>query len=303
MEFDQAVAELDTLIETLEREDDQRALMVLQLIDAVHRPGLERLAAGEVDDPMAHALLSMYELVPLEDTIQVEEALDEIRPYIESHGGELELLHVDEGSVHVRMSGACHGCAASAMTLRRGIEEKLRERYPNFREVVAHDPEPDEATNGTAAPQLLEIKGPELLQIVGVTPDGAQGAVAQPAGAQPAAPRADGLKRPVFEEAGPLSDLPEGAMKSIETDGLSVLILNVGGEPYAFRNTCPVDGDRALPLDGARLTGSVLVCPWHNCAYDARSGKRVDDQSKAPALAVVPIAVRDGMLKVAVNVA
>lgn len=288
MEFDQAVAELDTLISTLEREDDQRALMLLQLIDAIHRPGLELLAAGELDHPMAHALLSMYELAPVEERIQVEEALDEVRPYIESHGGELELLDVEDGSVHVRMSGACHGCAASAMTLRRGIEEKLRERYPGFREVVAHDPETGETANGAAAPQLLEIKGPELLKIESVRPEGA---------------RREGLKRPVFQEAGPLTDLPVGEMKSIEADGASILIANVAGEPYAFRNTCPVDADRALPLDGGRLTGAVLVCPWHNCSYDARSGKRVDDQPKAPALAVVPIAVRDGMLKVAVNVA
>jgi nitrite reductase/ring-hydroxylating ferredoxin subunit len=45
----------------------------------------------------------------------------------------------------------------------------------------------------------------------------------------------------------------------------------------------------------------VLVCPWHNCAYDARSGKRVDEPEQ-PGLAVVPVAVRDGDLQVAVNV-
>ena len=48
-------------------------------------------------------------------------------------------------------------------------------------------------------------------------------------------------------------------------------MLNVDGEPYAFRNVCPVDGRN--PLDGGRLTGTVLVCPWHNCAYDARIGQ------------------------------
>lgn len=276
MEFDQAVAELDTLIETLEREDDQRALMLLQLMDAIHRPALELIVAGELDHPVANALLSMYELVPADERTQVEEALDEIRPYIDSHGGELELLDVEDGVVHVRMSGACHGCAGSAVTLRRGIEERLRERYPGFREVVAHEPETPETGNGSGP--LLQIESPQLLQI-------------------------GALKRPVFEAVGPFADLRPGEMKSIVADGASILVANVGGEPYAFRNTCPLDGDRAMPLDGGRLTGTVLVCPWHNCSYDARSGKRVDDQPEAPALAVVPIAVRDGMLKVAVNVA
>jgi nitrite reductase/ring-hydroxylating ferredoxin subunit len=48
----------------------------------------------------------------------------------------------------------------------------------------------------------------------------------------------------------------------------------------------------------------VLVCPWHNCAYDARSGKRADDEAGAESLAVVPIAVSPaGVLRVAANVA
>jgi Fe-S cluster biogenesis protein NfuA/nitrite reductase/ring-hydroxylating ferredoxin subunit len=281
MEFDSAIAELDTLVETLEREDDQRALLLLQLVDAVHRPGLELLAAGDMENPIAQALLMMYDLVPVEDRIQVEEALDEIRPYIESHGGELELLDVEDGVVHVRMSGACHGCAGSAMTLRRGIEEKLRERYAGFREIVAHDPEAPAGSNGSG---LLQIEhsgggnGGELLQI-------------------------EGLRRPVFEDVGSLSDLAPGDMKVVEVGDMSILIVNVEGEPYAFKNGCAVDIERPMPLDGARLAGKVIVCPWHNCAYDARSGKRVDDRPEEPALAVVPIAVRDGILKVAVNAA
>lgn len=278
MEFDQAVAELETLVTTLEREDDERALMMLELIDAIHRPALELIAAGDLDHPVAQALLAMYDIVPVQDRIQVEEALDEVRPYIESHGGELELLDVEDGIVHLRMSGACHGCAASAMTLRRGIEKTLRERYPGFREVVAHDPETPPNGNGAADAPLVQIESSPLLQI-------------------------EGMKRPVFEDVGPLTDLPPGAMKAAEIDGGSVLIANVNGEPYAFRNRCPIERDRDLPLEGGRLTGSVLVCPWHNCSYDARSGKRVDDRPEDPALAVVPVAVRDGMLKVAVNVA
>jgi Fe-S cluster biogenesis protein NfuA/nitrite reductase/ring-hydroxylating ferredoxin subunit len=288
MEFDNAIAELDTLVETLEREDDQRALLLLQLVDAIHRPGLQLLAAGDTESPIARALLMMYDLVPLDDRIQVEEALDEIRPYIESHGGELELLDVDDGVVHVRMSGACHGCAGSAMTLRRGIEEKLRERYENFREIVAHEPEAPpsvSAANGNGGSPLFQIAhsggsngGGQLLQI-------------------------EGMRRPVFEDVGPMSDLAPGEMKVVEVGDMSILIVNVDGEPYAFKNGCALDVERPMPLDGARLAGKVIVCPWHNCAYDARSGKRVDDQPEAPALAVIPIAVRDGMLKVAVNAA
>jgi Fe-S cluster biogenesis protein NfuA/nitrite reductase/ring-hydroxylating ferredoxin subunit len=258
MEFDEAVAQLDTLVQTLEREGDERALLLLELVDAIHRPALRLIAAGELDHPIARAMLAMYGLTDLDDEEVVEEALDEVRPYIESHGGEVELLGVEDGVVRVRLSGACVGCAGSAMTLKRGIEEMLRERYPDFREVVAEEAE------GAPAPQLLQLEG---------------------------------LRRPVFVDAG--GSPASGELRGTTVDGVAVLLAGVGGEAYAFRNACAVDG---LPLEGGRLTDEgVLVCPWHNCAYDARSGKRVDEPEQ-PGLAVVPIAVRDGALQVAVNV-
>lgn len=256
MDFDRAVAELDTLVQTLEREGDERALLLLELIDAIHRPALACLAAGDVEHPLAQALLAMYDLAPVEDELLVEEALDEVRPYIHSHGGEVELLSVEAGVVHVTMSGACQGCAASAMTLRRGIEATLIENYPGFRDLVAHEPA-----------NVIQLE--------------------------------DRLRRPVFAEVAPADEPGDGELRSVTVDGVNVLLANVGGEVYAFKNGCAVDG---LPLEGGRLSEAVLVCPWHNCAYDARSGKRLDEPG-APGLSVVPIAAGDGTLKVAVNVA
>lgn len=285
MDFDQAVAELETLVGTLERDGDERALMLLQLMDAIHRPALEMMLAGQPEHPVAAAVLAMYELVPLDEHSQVEEALDEVRPYIESHGGALELLEVDGGIVHVRLGGSCHGCAASAMTLRRGVEEKLRERIPWFEEIVAHDPE-----------EADEAPLPGALPMVQV-------------GASPSVSNGDGdllqitqLKRPVFVDVGPIADLPSGTMQVADVDGNAILVINLDGEPYAFRNICPVDGRN--PLDGGRLTGSVLICPWHNCAYDARTGRRADEEPNAESLAVVPIALSsDGVMRIAANVA
>ncbi len=288
MEFDQAVAELETLVGTLERDGDERALMLLQLMDAIHRPAMELMLAGQPDHPVAAAVLAMYELVPLDEHSQVEEALDEVRPYIESHGGELELLEVDGGIVHVRLGGSCHGCAASAMTLRRGVEEKLRERIPWFEEIVAHDPQ-----------EAVQAPVPGALPMVQV------GASTSPG---PNPPNGGGellqiaqLKRPVFVDVGLMADLPDGQMTTVDVDGNAILVINLEGEPYAFRNICPTDGRN--PLDGGRLTGSVLICPWHNCAYDARTGKRVDDEP-ADSLSVVPIALSsEGVMRIAANVA
>lgn len=310
MEFDQAVAQLGTLVETLEREGDERALVLLQLMDAVHRPGLERIVEGKLDDPVAQALLAMYDLAPVDEHIEAEEALDEIRPYIESHGGALELVDVQDGVVSVRMEGSCHGCAASAMTLRRGIEEKLRERLPWFKEVVAVEPEGEPAPpappdNGTLTLPLLQIRPmvQELVKEANAAREeaGEPEQVDEDARAEELA-RIARLRRPVFVDVGAFEDLAPGTMKAVEVEGRSVIVVNVDGEPYAFANVCPSQGAR-LPLDGGKLSGPVLVCPWHNCAYDVRSGKRVDDSPEDPSLAVLPIAVSDGVLRVAANVA
>ena len=290
MEFDAAVAQLATLVETLEREGDDRALLLLGLMDDIHRPALELIVEGQPEHPVALALLSMYGLAPVDERIEAEEALDEIRPYIEGHGGALELVDVQDGVISVRMSGACNGCAASAMTLRRGIEGKLRERLDWFKEVVALEPEEEEEGangNGGAALPLLHIE--PMSTRAASPPD------------EPQLLQIEKLRRPVFVEVGAFDELEESTMKAVDVDGRSVLILKLEGEPYAFVNVCPSAGAR-LPLDGARLTGSVIVCPWHNCAYDARSGKRVDDEP-GPALAVLPITVIDGALQVAANVA
>lgn len=266
MDFHAAVAELDALVQTLEREGDERALLLLELVDAVHRPALERIVAGDHEHPTAAALLTMYALGPEDEELEAEEALDGVRAYIESHGGELELLRVEDGVVHVRLSGSCESCPASTVTLKRGVEEALRADFEGFRELVAHEPE------GGAAEAA---RGPQLLQI-------------------------EGLKRPTFVEAARLDELVDGTLRATEVDGVALVLAAVDGEVYAFRDGCPTD-DRQLSLEGGRLTGSVLVCPWHNCAFDARSGRRVDDEP-GPGLAVVPIALDDGRVRVAVDV-
>ena len=293
MEFDQAVAQLATLVETLEREGDERALLLLDLMDDIHRPGLELIVQGESDHPVAMALLSMYGLAPVDEYVEAEEALDEIRPYIEGHGGALELVDVQDGVISVRMSGACNGCAASAMTLRRGIEGKLRERLDWFKEVIALEPEEDEAEQGNGNGASLP-----LLQIQPMSKSRESDPVADDARLL----QVEKLRRPVFVEVGAFDELEEGKMKAVDVDGRSILVLKLDDEPYAFANICPSAGAR-LPLDGGRLTGGVIVCPWHNCAYDARSGKRADDEPDAPSLAVLPITVIDGALQVAANVA
>jgi Fe-S cluster biogenesis protein NfuA len=74
------------------------------------------------------------------DTIdRIEKALDTLRPYISSHRGHVEVVDFDEsdGVLLVRLGGTCHGCSASTVTLKQGIESRLREAVPEVKHVEA----------------------------------------------------------------------------------------------------------------------------------------------------------------------
>jgi Fe-S cluster biogenesis protein NfuA len=74
------------------------------------------------------------------DTIdRIEKTLDTLRPYIASHRGHVEIVDFDEseGVLLVRLGGTCHGCSASTVTLKQGIESRLREAVPEVKHVEA----------------------------------------------------------------------------------------------------------------------------------------------------------------------
>ncbi|HSB51064.1 MAG TPA: NifU family protein [Dissulfurispiraceae bacterium] len=69
---------------------------------------------------------------------QVKAVLDEIRPHLRADRGDVELVEVtDEGVVKVRLLGACGHCPMSIMTLKMGIEKRLKEKVPSVKEVVS----------------------------------------------------------------------------------------------------------------------------------------------------------------------
>lgn len=68
---------------------------------------------------------------------KVEQALAKIRPMLERDGGSVELIDVNGSTVKVRLTGACHGCPMSQMTLKSGIERIIKQEVPDITEVVA----------------------------------------------------------------------------------------------------------------------------------------------------------------------
>ena len=75
------------------------------------------------------------ETLPLTNE-NVETVLDELRPFLISDGGNVEIAEIDGPIVKVRLQGACGSCPSSTMTLKMGIERKLKEMIPEISEVV-----------------------------------------------------------------------------------------------------------------------------------------------------------------------
>ncbi len=68
---------------------------------------------------------------------KVEAVLDKIRPQLMMDGGNVELVEVNDGTVKVRLTGACGGCPMATITLKMGIEKILKQEIPEVKEVVA----------------------------------------------------------------------------------------------------------------------------------------------------------------------
>ena len=98
-----------------------------------------RLAAALAGDELVAHLLLLHGLHPVPLEQRVRGALDEVRPYLESHGGNVELLGIDDGVVRLRMEGSCSGCPSSAMTLKLAIEDAIQKAAPDVQDVVAED--------------------------------------------------------------------------------------------------------------------------------------------------------------------
>ncbi len=187
------IAELaDGLLNHPDSKVVERVEELLDWVDAVHREGLGRLIEmvrswrGEIflesvaRDEITGTMLRAYQLgegLDPEAEAEVEKAINaamaEIKPLVESHGGDIEVVSVEDGVVRVRMKGTCNGCASSSATLTYGLEAALRDHWPSFRRLEEVDA-PAEVNPETAdlecvtapAGAVPEPQGP-LLQIRG----------------------------------------------------------------------------------------------------------------------------------------
>jgi Fe-S cluster biogenesis protein NfuA/nitrite reductase/ring-hydroxylating ferredoxin subunit len=257
------------------------ALEVKDATEAFHREALvtivqhlkadprgKELLFELVDDEAVYGLLTLHGIVRTPPLLRAQQALASVRPYLESHGGDVELVDIDDGVAKVRLLGSCNGCSMSSQTLTNAVQTALVDNVPEIAgiEVVPTEPEPalippeslfrrpggDAATNG----------------VNGTSP----GAVASaPAAAQhdPMATGRDGWVR------GPaLLELPDPGLVRADIDGNSFIVVRDGGVITAFRNEC---GHLGLELDDAEVGRGRVVCEHHGFQFDVMTGAGLTD--------------------------
>ncbi|MGA8333136.1 MAG: NifU family protein [Solirubrobacteraceae bacterium] len=95
-------------------------------------PRGEEIAASLLDDPLVATLLLIHDLHPVPLEQRVQQALDSVRPYMESHGGNVELLSLERGVARIHLRGSCSDCSASSVTLELAIKQALEEAAPDL---------------------------------------------------------------------------------------------------------------------------------------------------------------------------
>lgn len=156
---------------------------LVDLVDAFHLEGVGRLVemirawrgsvflSAAAGDEITGTFLRSYDLGEVTDERDlklveeaVDAALDEMRPFVESHGGTITVETIRDGVVSVQMLGSCDGCPSSSSTLTGGVEEALRRHWPNFRRLEVVDPDA-EATPAVSLAEAAPEPAPVLLQI------------------------------------------------------------------------------------------------------------------------------------------
>ncbi len=104
-------------------------------------------------------LLLIHDLHPVPLADRVQEALDSVRPYMESHGGNVELLSLEEGVARIHLRGSCSDCSASSVTLELAIKQALEEAAPDLAGLEVEGVAP-QTMNGPGLPMVTGSPAP-----------------------------------------------------------------------------------------------------------------------------------------------
>ena len=250
-------------------------------------------------DDLVASLMLVHGLHPHGVERRIEDALDSVRPYLGSHGGDVTLLEVIDDSVgsggkivRLQFAGSCKSCPSSAVTLEFAVEDAVR----------------------AAAPELTSI------EVVAAESDAAASAVI-PADALMSRLRTKEPAAAAWYPTPDIADLGPGEVGGFLVAGVPILACRVGDDLFAYHDRCgrcqdsmagallhrplgaPAPGGRSAATRGVGRGEAVLRCPRCHAHFDAvHAGASLDDAADtATHLDPIPLLLRDGVLSVAVQ--
>jgi Fe-S cluster biogenesis protein NfuA/nitrite reductase/ring-hydroxylating ferredoxin subunit len=280
MDTDALVARVEELTARLDEVADPVARdCAEELVGALmelYGEGLERILGIVGDeqrdalaaDGVVASLMLIHGLYPVDLETRVREALDSVRPYMETHGGDVELLGISDGVARLRLAGHCRGCAASASTLELGIRQALEQAAPDLQglEVEGMTDEPDPEYG---PPPLVELP---MVHVNGAVP------------------------QPRWLDVPGLAHLGAGQVANVSIGDLRLVVANVGGDLLAYRDACAACG---AGLADAMLEGSTLSCAACSHSFELRLAGR-STEGTGLQLAPLPLLRDGGEVRVAV---
>lgn len=285
-QVERLLEELESLPDRVAREKANETVAALldlygealeRLVAAVSEVDSEgRVAATLSDDELVSHVLLLHDLHPVPLEGRVEAALEEVRPYLASHGGNVELKSVDQRVVRLAMEGSCSGCPSSTVTLKLAIEDAIHKLAPDVERIEAEGVAAEASSPGGNG-QLIQLEPPAA------------------ASSTPSEPEPD----PEWAMAGGMPEL-QGDPLLKDVAGEAVLFLRLAGTVYAYRPDCPGCGES---LQRGSLEATALACAGCGNRYDVlRAGRCLDE----PQLHLEPLPLlvdESGLVKVALGVA
>lgn len=232
---------------------------------------VERLAT----DDLVASLLLVHGLHPHDVHRRIADALDRVRPYLGSHGGDVNLLEVvpgerpDEFTVRLAFTGSCKSCPSSAVTLELAVQDAVRAAAPEVSSIEAV------AAADTTAPAGV-IPAESLLAHV----------------------HSNGHGPTTWHAAPELAELHPGDVAGFVIDGVTLLACRVGDRTFAYRDHCPVC---AASMAGSQLRERLLRCAGCGTDFDVVHAGTAAVDGSAAHLEPIPLLTHDGLLSVALR--
>ena len=210
---------IQELIEEIEALPDEKSRTMMQEcmqeVLSFYGHGLERMLAiiskgnntaakdiynNMLGDSFVNGLLLIHDLHPFDLRTRLNLALEKVRPYMDSHGGSVEIVSLEDGIAKLKLNGNCKGCPSSSATLELGIKQAIEENCPDL--------------------VGLEVEGATTLN---TSSNGKQSTHFSQG----------------WKTISGVDKLANGEMKPVEISGTQLIVCKVSDQLYAYRNVCP----------------------------------------------------------------